>query len=163
MVDREFADGCVLKYRALAFRAASDLRGGRPADEDEAQDALVGLWEAALDYDPAHPSGCSLLTWLYRGARYGVYHGRRRRDGYLGQKRLPAARLGPLPRLAAPHPGFAAVDDADEAEALLERMPPRWRKAAELRYYEGLTVAEVGRALGLGRNRASEILLALAK
>jgi RNA polymerase sigma factor (sigma-70 family) len=161
-MDRAFADDCVARYRALAFRAASDLRGGRPADEDEAQDALLGLWRGARGYDPARAAGCSLKTWLYRCARNAVLNGRRR-GGYLGRKRLPTTPLGSQPRLAAPHPGFAAVDDADEAAALLERMPPRRRKAAELYYLEGLRLAEVGRALGVGRCRAGEILHARTK
>ena len=55
-------------------------------------------------------------------------------------------------------PGFENVDRKDEVKRLMRRLTPREKKAVRLRYFKGLEIADVGKAFGVSRSRAGQIL-----
>jgi RNA polymerase sigma-70 factor (ECF subfamily) len=56
-----------------------------------------------------------------------------------------------------PEPG-AAVENREEVERLLERLPPRDRQVARMFYIEGRTYNEIAEELGIPRNSIGPIL-----
>ena len=107
-----------------------------------------------LASDPSLPLGPG---WLVMVARRRAVDLRRRNARF--RDRLPL--LGPVD-----DGGRHAIDDAvvsqrDVAMALCS-LSPRRRRAIELRYWDGRTVAEVGRILGT-TTRAAESILARAR
>jgi RNA polymerase sigma factor (sigma-70 family) len=54
--------------------------------------------------------------------------------------------------------GYRHVDDADEVDWLLARLPERERFIVYLYYYEGLTLREIGEIIGVNESRTCQIL-----
>ena len=59
----------------------------------------------------------------------------------------------------------ALVDDPGEqsdvrldTERVVERLPPRWQAVVRLRFYDGLTQAEIGQAVGISQVQVSRVL-----
>ncbi len=57
----------------------------------------------------------------------------------------------------APEPG-AVIENREEVERLLERLPPRERQVARMFYIEGRTYSEIAEELGIPRNSIGPIL-----
>lgn len=118
----------------LAFRVVSDAKEA----EDVVQEAFLTLWRQAQRLDAARGSVRSLLmTIVHRRAIDAV----RRRAG------RPEVVLDAAAPLAATTPDpvdFASL--AEERETVgraLRELPEEQRKAIELTYFGGLTVAEM--------------------
>jgi len=54
--------------------------------------------------------------------------------------------------------GFARAEDRCLLERLLDRLPPRERRIVHLRYFDGLTQAEIGQRLGISQMHVSRLL-----
>ena len=115
----------------------------RELAEDALQDVFVKVWQQAGQYDRArgHP-----LAWLVSMARYRAID--------LQRATRPAVALADLTQL---EPQLQVSGPAESAEALgarslllrcLERIAARPRHALVLAYHDGLTHAEIARALG---------------
>lgn len=122
-------------------RLATLLQGNNAVAEDVVQDAFVALhrrWRGLRDPDNA-------VAYL----RTSVVHGSRtvqRRHGV-------AARHRDVPSLDEPSAEHWAVLDAATAAVIgaLHRLPRRQREALVLRYYAGLSEAEIAEAMKISR------------
>ena len=121
------------------------------------QGALLGLWQATKTYDPAKGEWRS----------YAVH---RIRHGVLDELRWSLGRKPDghglllqcedvLERACCDFAGFASVDRADElsaAEALVRRLPARWREVL-LRRLRGEGLRLIGLDLGVTESRACQL------
>ena len=96
----------------------------RESSDDIVQEALIRAWRYRNSYDSRTGS---LTNWLM---------------GIVGNEARRAARrqkplVSPLPRLE-----LATLEDNEEVEAAVRRLPPRQRLAVDCFYYADLTISE---------------------
>jgi RNA polymerase sigma-70 factor (sigma-E family) len=127
--------------RRTLFRFAVVLTGDAVLAEDVLADALATAYEKWTQVRAADN-----IHAYVRRMIVNEYLGHRRRTARLSL-RNDVGDLGE----ATPDP---AVRHAVAAELLseLDRLPPKQRAAIVLRYYEGLTFAEIAEVLGSGEN-----------
>ena len=143
----------VLRHQASAWNAAYRFLGDAAEAEDIAQQAFLNILEAAERYEPS----ASFRTYLYRiVTRLCIDRSRKKQPVYTDD--LPA-RATPVSS-----PAEAAEQRERDAavRAAIARLPDRQRMAAVLRYYEGLSGAEIAAAMGTSA-KAVERLLARAR
>lgn len=115
---------------------------GRVQDAEDATSETFLRLVGALD---AFDGRSSLRTWLYAIARNAV------RDHWRRQQRRPQtvdldeARLAPEP----PEPAAANRRATALGNAVMERLPERYRQVLSLRILEGRSVRETAQELGL--------------
>lgn len=132
--------GWLAEGYASAFRTAC-LILHNPADAEEAvQDAFLRAWR----FRDAMPSGEGAKPWLYRVVVNACLSKLRRRRDTLTDEGL-AAVAGSEDR----SPEVIAVHDDDSRAVLgaLRQLPEHLRVVIVLRYYAGLTEAEIATAI----------------
>ncbi len=140
------ADGDAAAFDALFARHAPRLgavlrRGG--LDREEAQELLqqtfLVVWRSRRDYDPTRP----FAPWATTIAL------NLKRDRLRRHRRSPVVPdAGPALETAARPPGQERVLRAQEVRAAVAALPPGRREVVELHWLAGLSMAEVGAALG---------------
>jgi RNA polymerase sigma-70 factor (sigma-E family) len=123
---------------ALA-RYARALTGDRQHAHDALADALVAAqarWRriGAMEFPAAYVRRIVTTTYLGQRRRWSARH-------------IGLTPTGQAPDVALPDPS-ASVDDRDELRALLASLPRQQRAAVVLRYYLGLSDAEIGDEIG---------------
>lgn len=126
------------------------------ANEADAEDLTVTAFEKALKAWERRPPEGEMRPWLFRIATNACLDELRRRQRVQWQ---PWNRFVNLF-----HPNQVAPDNPEEetlrrekagvVRAALSRLAPRDRAALILREYQGLSVDDVGRALGISRGAA---------
>ena len=151
--DLDAFEQIVLRHQAEAWRVAYRFTGDAAEAEDLAQDAFLKILDAAPRYRPT----ATFRTYFYRVlTRLCIDHQRKKR-----------------PVLASPFPNMPDTTSspsaqADRAErdvliqAALNSLPADYRMAVVLRYFEGLSGAEMAEAMGRSV-KAVERLLSRAK
>lgn len=121
---------------------------GRPADaEDLAQETFVRAWRAIGRYDRERIEALHLRGWLARIVLNLARNRARARPA------SPDVDLGAAVEAADPgaegQPEAAAErrETAREWRGRLDRLPPRYRLAVELRHVDGLSYPEIATAL----------------
>jgi RNA polymerase sigma-70 factor (sigma-E family) len=114
------------------------LTGDRHRADDLVQTALVKTMRRWEHIDHSHPVAytrrvmvTTQLSWWRRNRRESALP-----DGF---------------DVAAPGDRLATYDDQDELAGALALLPPRQRAVIVLRYYEGLSEAEIAEVLGCAR------------
>ncbi|HOZ72970.1 MAG TPA: sigma-70 family RNA polymerase sigma factor [Spirochaetales bacterium] len=147
-------------YRRLMVFAAA-YRGLPSAERhDAAADALIAAFGGLRGFDPRRP----LSPWVYRiAANHFSDAARRARrestievgqadsagsdDGATGGYRGPAVVE---PATSGDHEADSVERDlVERCEAAIAALPEADRRVAMLRFYEGFSAADVGRALGM--------------
>ena len=146
-------DEYVAANRQALFRFAVVLTGDVVLADDVVADALARAFE----------------KWATVGAATSIHAYVRKMvvNEYLSWRRR-TARVGvraELVDVADPHSDHpAAYADHEQLVFELRSLPAKQRAAVVLRYYEGLSFAEIGRLLGTGENAVrSNISRALAR
>ena len=139
----------VLRHQSSAWNAAYRFLGDAAEAEDVAQQAFLNILEAAGRYEPS----ASFRTYLYRiVTRLCIDRSRKKQPAYTDD----------LPVRAAPASSPAeAVErrERDEAvRAAIATLPGRQRMAVVLRYYEGLSGAEIAAAMGTSAKAVERLL-----
>jgi RNA polymerase sigma-70 factor (sigma-E family) len=121
-------------------RYAAALTGDRQRAHDVLADALLRAhtgWGriGAMEFPAAYVRRIVTSTFLSERRRWSVRH-------------IRTTRSGELPDVALPDPA-SAVDDREHLQRLLAGLPPRQRAAVVLRFYLGLSYAEVAAELGI--------------
>lgn len=144
--DREAFRALVDRHSRNVFRLAFRLTGNESDAEDVVQEAFLKAYRNLETFE----SRASFSTWLYRIASncaYDLLRSRARRPEdplELESEVRPLPADGPGPdRLAR------SAEVRRRAERALARLTPSERAAFVLRHHEGLSIAEIGRALGL--------------
>ena len=141
------------RYKNLVYRTAYLMLGDAGEAEDALQEVFLKVYRAIATYDPRKGA---FTTWLYRiTANHCVSAGR-------------AQGPDPLPIEAA---GGETQDeltlDGDTLGTALDRLSVRLRAVVVLRYYAGLSYAEIGEALdlplGTVKSRLNAALAALRR
>ena len=133
----------------MAYRFTGDAAEA----EDLAQDAFLKIFDAA----PRYRSTATFRTYFYRVlTRLCIDHRRKKRPGL----------ADPFPHMPDTAPSPSAQADQAERDALIQAalnsLPADYRMAVVLRYFEGLSGAEMAEAMGRSV-KAVERLLARAK
>ena len=143
----------VLRHQTEAWRVAYRFTGDAAESEDLAQDAFLRLLDAAPRYKPT----ATFRTYFYRVlTRLCIDHRRKKR---------PLLTDSP-PSTPDTTPSPLWLADQTERGALIQEalnsLPADYRLAVVLRYFEGLSGAEMAEAMGRSV-KAVERLLARAK
>jgi RNA polymerase sigma-70 factor, ECF subfamily len=151
--DPEAFEQLVLRHQAEAWRVAYRYTGDPAEAEDLAQNAFLKILDAAPRYKPT----AKFRTYFFRIlTRLCIDHGRKKRPIFTDT----------LPDIADASPSPSQQADRAERDSLiqtaLDALPADYRMAVVLRYFEGLSGAEM--AVAMGRSvKAVERLLARAK
>jgi RNA polymerase sigma factor (sigma-70 family) len=135
----------VYAHQGIAFRTAYVIAGNAADAEDAAQDAFVKAWRALGRFREGAPFRAWLLQIVANEAR-----NRRRSAGRRAHLALRAATEEPSGD-AAPSPE-ASLLSADARETLLaavNELPEDQRNVIALRFFVGLSEAEVAETLSL--------------
>ncbi len=143
----------VLRYQAEAWRVAYRFTGDGAEAEDLAQDAFLKILDAAPRYQPT----ASFRTYFYRVLSRLCLDYRRKKRPILGEP------LGTVADDACAPIERASLGERDVCiQAALDALPADYRLAVLLRYFEGLSGAEMAAVMGRSL-KAVERLLARAK
>jgi RNA polymerase sigma-70 factor (ECF subfamily) len=135
----------VERHQAVVFRIAYRLVRNRQEAEDIAQETFVKAYQALDRFDLERP----LAPWLYRIARNTALNllKRTRPEVSLIEEALPA---GTIP---GPEEQVLAAERTAETHALLRKaiadLQPNYRRAIELRHFEGLSYQQMSEELGV--------------
>jgi RNA polymerase sigma-70 factor (ECF subfamily) len=143
----------VERHQSSSWQAAYRFLGDAAEAEDIAQEAFLRILDAAPRYRPV----ASFRTYLYRVVtRLCLDHAQKKRPLYTEA----------IPNLPDRHPSPVEVATLSERRQgireALDILPANWRMAVILRYYEGLSYAEIALALQTSV-KAVEHLLARAR
>lgn len=133
-----------------------------------AQEAWLGLIRAAERYDPARAKYTTYATWWVR-SRLSNWLRRRSRRGFAGGGGAPAPALvrdddagrNSLLDRGAPEPGNPDAGEGPtpaDVPGLLRALDARSRLVVRLRFYDGLSLPEIGARLGVSPERARQLL-----
>jgi RNA polymerase sigma-70 factor (ECF subfamily) len=135
------------RHATAALRVARVMTGGSSDAEDVVQEAMVKAYRALDRFRAESP----LRPWLLRI----VANEARNRRRSTGRRTRLAERVGTLsaPLVAAPSvEGRAVADDgARRMLAAVARLRDQDREVIALRYFAGLSEAEMAEALGVAR------------
>lgn len=133
-------------YAGMIYRLVYSMLQHKEDAEEVLQDSFEYAFRKLADYDP-HKS--AFKTWLYRIAVSRCHNKRRR-------KWLPGFSLNqfvnrPLEDHDTPTPDECLhLNETQRAVwAALQELTPKLRETAVLRYYEGLSYAEIGGILNI--------------
>jgi RNA polymerase sigma-70 factor, ECF subfamily len=153
-------EGDLVAFEQLVLRRQSEAWGvayrftGDPAEaEDLAQEAFLKILDAASRYQPT----ARFRTYFYRVLTHLCIDYRRKKRPILSEALLQQTD-------ASPSPAERAVQRDRERiiQAALNELPADYRMAVVLRYFEGLSGAEMAEAMGRSV-KAVERLLARAR
>ena len=143
----------VERHSRSVFRLAYRMTGNEQDAEDVVQDTFLRAWKQIDRYE----ARSSFSTWLYRIAAncsLDLIRVRKRRDER--QEQTTDDHQGTFATLAAPDPapdrlvyGSEVQRHVDDA---LGTLTAQERTAFILRHFEGLSIEEIGDALGTGVN-----------
>jgi RNA polymerase sigma-70 factor (ECF subfamily) len=131
----------VREFQDKIFRLAFSMLGDRAAAEETAQEVLFRVWKGL----PRFRAESSLSTWIYSITRNACLTARTRGGPRAVSLEEPAARREAEKRMATAWP-TAGLPDAD---ALLDRLPAKYRHVVALFYMQEKSYDEVARMLGL--------------
>jgi RNA polymerase sigma-70 factor (sigma-E family) len=127
-------------HRLSLVRLASLLVDDRASAEDVVQDAFAGLAAGGRLRDP--DAALAYLRKSVVNRSRSALRRRRTARGYAPPRSLEAARPDERAVLAEEH---------REILAAVDRLAPRQREVLVLRYWSGLSEAEIAEALGISR------------
>jgi RNA polymerase sigma-70 factor, ECF subfamily len=139
----------VRRYQLRAIRAAYLVTRDRTLAEDVAQAAFLGLPRRIAGYDPDRPFGPWFMRGVVRDATKAA--ARQARDLPLDALTGPATGAGgrePADGGAGPEATWELAETRAEVWQALGALTPAQREAIVLRYYLGLSEAEMASGLG---------------
>ena len=133
MTDHSRLEFLVNTYEDTLYRAALAILGDVCEAEDAVQDAFLRCWEKAPEFDSPEHAKAWLLRVLVNGCKSRLRSPWRRRTDSLDEAEEAAA-----------------FDRPAQTELFRQVMalPPKYRAAVYLYYYEGYSVKETGDLLG---------------
>jgi RNA polymerase sigma-70 factor (ECF subfamily) len=132
----------VERHRAELVRAASRIAADSAEAEDVVQDTLMAIWRRWQRRPPDNPS-----AYAFRAVTLNAIKRRMRR-----RPTAPLEAVGDLP--AAPASALEPLD-APELEAAIARLPPVQQTVIRMRFYLGLSMAQISRSLSISSNTAA--------
>jgi RNA polymerase sigma-70 factor (ECF subfamily) len=146
-------------YRGLVYTRAYRMLGDREEAEDAAQETFVRVYRQLARYD----AGRRFSTWVLAIATHHCIDQLRRRQP--PPVPLEGIALWARAREAGPEREALDRETRDELQLLLRRLPERHRAVLVLRYWQGLSGAEIAAVLrvqeGTARTRLYQARKAL--
>ena len=142
--DRDAFRYLVERYKDVLFGTAVLMTGNRAVAEEQVQEALLSAWRGIRGFRLGRP----LKPWLLRILVNSVLSHQRRR--VLSTVNLDGN--GPnVPEALTSDPAetLDALENRLELRRAIAGLSPDHRRVVALRYFAGLTVPEVARALGV--------------
>lgn len=137
----------VRRYQVQAVRAAMLITRDRALAEDIVQAAFLRAYERISQFDAGRPFG----PWFLRSVVHDAMKAVAQRERQIPLEAGPEDAASWAEALADPAPGPGELAEAAETRqavwAALERLPPAQRAAVVLRYYLGLSEAELAEEL----------------
>jgi RNA polymerase sigma-70 factor (ECF subfamily) len=125
------------RYGRLAYSLAQRITGDASEAEDVVQESFLAFWRQAARVDPARGAKSYLMTIVHHRAIDLI----RRRTG------RPERTLETLEAMPARTPDPVEIasmtEDHDRVRAAVNGLPDDQRRAVELTYFGGLTIAEM--------------------
>lgn len=139
--DRDAQDALLRRYLPDVFALTKRLLRDPDAASDATQDAMVN----ALQGLGRFRGDASFRTWILRIAVNAAHSTGRRR----GRHREVDLDIVKERAASGPDPQRAATNriEAERAQRMLERLPPKQRLAITLRIHHGLSYAEAGQVM----------------
>ena len=145
--DMDAFETLVRAYQQRVYALCRRLTGAHQSADDLAQETFIKAYFALDRFDPAWP----LYPWLRRialntGLNYLKARGRERsiEDGSLGDRRTPRAAPADDPQERLERAEFQARFDG-----AVRSLPADQKSVFVLRFHEGMSYEEIGRALDL--------------
>ena len=143
----------VEQHSRAIFRLAFRMTGNEHDAEDVVQETFLRAYRQLSRYE----ARASFSTWLYRiAANYALDLMRVRRRHEEKRRRDSSESRDLLETIAESRPGPDRALYADEVNksvsTALDQLSAQERTAFLLRHFEGLSIAEIGLALGTGPN-----------
>ena len=146
-------DQLVLRHQSAAWAVAYRYLGDADEAEDMVQEAFLRILDAADRYKPTAAFRTYLFSVL---TRLCIDHTRKKRP-------LPTDKLPEVHDPGLTPAGHIEREEMKSAtQRALDSLPPRYRMAIVLRYFEGLSGAEIAEAMKTSP-KAVERLLARAR
>jgi len=144
--DREAFRVLVDRYSQEMFRLAYRMTGNEQDAEDVVQETFLRAFRRIDRYD----ARARVSSWLYAIASNCAVDLLRRRKRWRTTEVEPTEQRAPLIS-AAPGPEQAALGGqiGERVAEAMGDLSPRERIAFTLRHYEGLSIDEIGRVMGL--------------
>jgi RNA polymerase sigma-70 factor (ECF subfamily) len=130
----------VRRNQIWAWRITYRFLGNEEDAEDVVQDAFIRLMDAASHYQPS----ARFRTYLYQIiSRLCLDRAKKKQPFYVTE----------IPETSDPSPDAGEVmvhnETAAAVRVALDALPPRQRMAVILKYYEGLSYADIAKAMGI--------------
>ncbi len=136
------------RYRDSIHQLYLQRTGGNVDDADDLlQEAFVKAYLNLHRYKPDYTFG----QWIYTIARNTfIDYVRRKREEMVSLDKT-SDTSGALPAYNAPSPEESMINDQtrDRLESFILRMPPRYRRLIELRFFREFSYEEIAAELGL--------------
>lgn len=130
------------RYQRKVFRLACSILGEETAAEEMAQDVFLQIWRVM----PKYRGDASLSTWIYVITRNLCFT---RRKQMRAHSAISMENPGVQAEVEAKLPGQMSRKAAVELDSLLAQLPPLYRQAVRLFYWEQKSYDEVAAMLGL--------------
>ena len=128
--------------------------------EDAVSELFVKMHSVMGKYDPAYP----FVNWLMRVASNHCLDRLRRRG--LESRLFLAEESAPEPRSKAQPSPLSIVLDQEQSQRLrteIDALPEHYRLPLNLRFFSEMSYAEIGEALGIGKNRVATLIFRAKK
>ena len=143
------------RYLDRLTRFAMAMVDSRDAAEDVVQHVFVWLWESRATLDPARP----FKPYLYRAVRNRVLNERDATHVRARYQTLVTSEISSGARPSAVASPEGAILSAEELEYALHQLPERRAAAVRLRYEAQLSYEEIGDAVGISTQAATQLVL----
>ncbi len=143
----------VEQHGRAIFRLAYRMTGNEEDAEDVVQETFLKAYRQIDRFD----ARSSFTTWLYRiASNCSLDLIRKRKTREARRERGPDPDRDVLATIAAPTPGpervLCSTQISECVHAALDELSAQERTAFVLRHFEGLSIEEIGLALGTGTN-----------
>ena len=143
----------VEQHSRSIFRLAFRMTGNEQDAEDVVQETFLRAYRRLADYE----ARASFSTWLYRiASNYALDLIRMRKRHEEKRERGSSENHDVLQSIPEASPGPDRIvygsQVKDRVNAALDELSVQERTAFVLRHFEGLSIDEIGRALGTGTN-----------
>lgn len=153
--DSEAFGQLVERHSRAAFRLAFRMTGNEQDAEDVVQESLIKAYRHLGRFETRADFG----TWLYRivaNCAVDLLRGRQARQKHTWTEPFEHSTTARPSDLPGPERLAASSEVQRRVAAALDGLSPLERAAFALRHYEGRTIGEISRTLGLGTSAAKQ-------
>lgn len=155
--DSEAFRALVEEHSRSAFRLAFRMTGNEQDAEDVVQESLLKAYRHLGRFQTRSDFG----TWLYRivaNCAVDTIRRRQSRQKHTSAEPLEPSTAGQASEQPGPERLAVSAEVQRRVAAALDTLSPLERAAFALRHYEGRTIDEISRTLGLGISAAKQAI-----